>query len=94
MLGYAYTVLTRLLQGAPHGRFSSLQGLFKSRPPMFEGGRVWGVLLKITQWFRERRYVLSARYAELADPEAGADPNNNLKEEHDRIYQSALLGLS
>ena len=31
---------------------------FSSGPPLFEGGRVWGVLLKLTIYFRRRKMII------------------------------------
>ena len=35
---------------------------FRSGPPLFEGGRAWGVLIKIATWFRERKVMIIAAW--------------------------------
>jgi hypothetical protein len=38
------------------------QGMFQSGPPLFEGGRVWNVLLVICDWFLEREVIIRSRW--------------------------------
>ena len=40
------------------------QAKFRSGPPLYEGGRAWGVLVEISQWFNERRLLISAAWSE------------------------------
>ena len=52
---------------------------FRSGPPLFEGGRAWGVLIKIATWFRERKVMIIASWPR--DPHS---PKSKQREQHVR----------
>ena len=47
---------------------------FSSGPALFEGGRVWGACVKISEWFRQRRLMIRASWsAEVLAAEGDED---------------------
>ena len=40
------------------------QARFNSGPPLFEGGRTWGVLVEISAWFNDRRLLIISAWNE------------------------------
>ena len=46
------------------GHWLAAKAVFKAGPPIFEGGRVWRVLLKIVEFFRDRKRIICAKWDE------------------------------
>ena len=53
--GWARSVITEKLTGDR----LLWKPVFAAGPPLFEGGRVWGVLVVISAWFKERRLMIT-----------------------------------
>jgi hypothetical protein len=74
----------------------SCESIFKSGPPLFEGGRVWNVLLVISEWFLDREQILRNRWSldkmlfkKLAD-NANAGENKGMVSKRLRVCDGGI----
>ena len=44
------------------GNMENIHFLFKDGPPLYEGGRAWGVTYDITEWILKRHFIIRTRW--------------------------------